>query len=52
MDLMFAFLLATVLLVAAWRGPRLVTLALSAVTFAVTLAIYLHHATDRLALSF
>ena len=33
-------------------GPRSVALALFAASFVISVAIYLHHATDRLQLSF
>lgn len=47
-----AFLMATATMLAAWRGSRTIALALFGVTFAATLAIYMHHATDILPLSF
>lgn len=42
----------TVVLLVASFGPRTLALALFAVTFIASVAIYLHHATDRLQLSF
>ena len=48
LTLLFAALTATLL--AAWWGSR--TLTLFAVTFIASVATYLHHATDKLNLSF
>ena len=42
----------TTILVAAWLGSRTLTLTLFAVTFIASVATYLHHATDKLNLSF
>ncbi|SED88745.1 hypothetical protein SAMN05519104_4655 [Rhizobiales bacterium GAS188] len=52
MYLTLTFPLATLLLMLAWHGPRGAVLGLSALTFAVAVAVYLHHATDKLPLSF
>jgi hypothetical protein len=52
MEFTALFLAVTVVMLAAWRGPRTWTLALFAATLAACVATYLHHATDLLALSF
>jgi hypothetical protein len=52
MEFTALFLGLTVVLLVAWRGSRRVALALFAVTFIASVAIYLHHATDTLQLSF
>jgi hypothetical protein len=52
MEFTALFLALTVVLVVASLGPRSLALVLFAVTFITSLAIYLHHATDRLQLSF
>jgi hypothetical protein len=39
-------------LLAAWWGSRTLALMLFAVTFVASVATYLHHATDKLNLSF
>ncbi len=52
MYLAAGFLLATATMVAAWYGDRALALGLFALALAATLAIYLHHATNTLALSF
>jgi hypothetical protein len=52
MEFTALFLGLTVTLLVAWLGPRRVALALFAVTFIASVAIYLHHATDKLQLSF
>jgi hypothetical protein len=46
------FLGLTVVLLVATLGRRRLALALFAVTFISSVAIYLHHATDKLQLSF
>jgi len=46
------FLAVTVVLLVAWHGSRTVALALFAVTLIAAVAIYLHHASDALKLSF
>ena len=48
--LLFAALTATLL--AAWWGSRTLALTLFAITFVASVATYLHHATDKLNLSF
>jgi Family of unknown function (DUF5993) len=52
MEFTAQFLGLTVALLVAWLGPRSLTVALFAATFIISIAIYLHHATDRLPLSF
>ena len=52
MEFTAQFLGLTVVLLVAWLGSRRLALALFAVTFIVSVAIYLHHATDTLQLSF
>jgi tryptophan-rich sensory protein len=52
MEFIALFFAVTVILVVAWRGPRTAALLLFAVTFIASVATYLHHATDKLNLSF
>jgi len=52
MEFTAQFLGLTVVLLVAWLGPRSLAVALFAATFIISIAIYLHHATDRLPLSF
>ena len=52
MEFTVLFLVFAVAMLAAWRGPRAWALALFAATLATCIVIYLHHATDVLALSF
>jgi hypothetical protein len=52
MEFTLLFLAVMIVMLAAWLGPRLLALALFAVTFAGAVATYLHHATDVLPLSF
>jgi hypothetical protein len=52
MEFTALFLAVTVVMLAAWRGPRGLALALFAVTLIASVATYLHHATDTLKLSF
>jgi len=52
MELTTLFLAVTVVMLAAWRGPRMLALALFGATLAACIATYLHHATDVLELSF
>ena len=47
-----AFLLISATLIAAWRGSRPLALSLFAVSLAALIAIFAHHATDTLPLSF
>ena len=46
------FLAVTVVMLAAWLGPRTTALALFAATLVACVATYLHHASDVLKLSF
>lgn len=52
MEFTALFLAVTIVLVAAWLGPRTLALALFAATLVASVATYLHHATDVLKLSF
>jgi Family of unknown function (DUF5993) len=52
MEFTLLFLAVTIVLLAAWLGPRMLALVLFGVTLAASIATYLHHATDVLKLSF
>jgi hypothetical protein len=52
MEFTALFLTVTLVMLIAWRGPRALAFAIFAVTFIVSVATYLHHATDVLKLSF
>lgn len=52
MEFTALFLAVTVVLLVAWRGMRVLALALFAATLAACVATYLHHASDVLKLSF
>ena len=52
MEFTALFLALTIVMLAAWLGPRRLALALFAVTLVAAVATYLHHATDTLKLSF
>jgi hypothetical protein len=52
MEFTALFLAVAVVMLAAWRGSRRLTLSLFAATFVACVATYLHHATDVLKLSF
>jgi Family of unknown function (DUF5993) len=52
MEFTALFLAVTVVLLFAWCGARPVALALFAATLVASVAVYLHHATDALTLSF
>jgi hypothetical protein len=52
MDQMLLFLLFAATMIAAWRGRRALALALFGLSLVLSLADYLHHATDALPLSF
>jgi hypothetical protein len=52
MEFTALFLAVTVAMLFAWWGPRSVALALFAATLVACVAVYLHHATDALTLSF
>jgi hypothetical protein len=52
MEFTLLFLAIAVVMLAAWRGPRPLALALYAAVLIACVATYLHHATDTLKLSF
>jgi Family of unknown function (DUF5993) len=52
MEFTALFLAATIVMVAAWWGTRMLALALFGVTLLACIATYLHHASDALKLSF
>jgi hypothetical protein len=52
MEFTALFLAVTIVMIAAWRGPRTLALALFAVTLVACVATYLHHASTVLKLSF
>ena len=52
MEFTLLFLAITVVMLAAWRGPRPLALGLFAAVLIACVATYLHHATDTLKLSF
>jgi hypothetical protein len=52
MEFTALFLAITIVMLAAWRGPRSRALTLFAVVLMASVATYLHHATDTLKLSF
>ncbi|WP_461331475.1 DUF5993 family protein [Bradyrhizobium elkanii] len=52
MDFTALFLAITIAMLVAWRGPRPVAIGLFAVILIACVATLLHHATDRLTLSF
>lgn len=52
MEFAALFLAAVIVMLAAWRGSRPLALGLFALVLAASLATYLHHATDKLKLSF
>jgi len=52
MEFTALFLAITIVIIAAWYGPRTLALALFAATLIACVATYLHHATDALKLSF
>ena len=52
MEFTLLFAAVTATLLAAWWGSRTLALTLFAVTFIASVATYLHHATDKLNLSF
>ncbi|HEY7669113.1 MAG TPA: DUF5993 family protein [Hyphomicrobium sp.] len=52
MDFFVIFLVLAASLWAAWRGPARASVLLFAGALLLTVATYLHHATDRLPLSF
>jgi len=52
MEFTALFLAVAIVMLVAWRGSRRLALALFAATLIVSIATYLHHATDVLKLSF
>jgi Family of unknown function (DUF5993) len=52
MEFTALFLAVTVAMAVAWRGPRSLALTLFAAVLLLSVATYLHHATDTLNLSF
>ena len=52
MEFTVLFLVAVIVMLAAWRGARPLALGLFALVIAASLATYLRHATDTLKLSF
>jgi Family of unknown function (DUF5993) len=52
MEFTALFLAITIAMLIAWRGPRPLAIGLSAVILVAYVATFLHHATDRLNLSF
>ena len=52
MEFTALFLAITVTMLVAWRGPRPAAIGLFAVVLIACVATFLHHATDRLNLSF
>jgi hypothetical protein len=52
MEFTLLFLAIAVVMLTAWRGPRPLALGLFAAVMIACVAIYLHHATDTLKLSF
>jgi Family of unknown function (DUF5993) len=52
MEFTALFLAIAITMLIAWRGPRPVAISLFAVVLIACVATFLHHATDRLNLSF
>ena len=52
MEFTTLFLAITIAMLVAWRGPRPLAIGLFAVILVACAATVLHHATDRLTLSF
>ncbi|MFB9262597.1 DUF5993 family protein [Bradyrhizobium erythrophlei] len=52
MEFTALFLAIRIVMVMAWRGPRPVAIGLFGVVLIACVATFLHHATDRLTLSF
>jgi hypothetical protein len=52
MEFTALFLAVTVVMGVAWRGPQSLALTLFAAALLLSVATYLHHATDTLNLSF
>lgn len=52
MEFTALFLAITITMLVAWRGPRPLALLLVALVLVACVATFLHHATDKLNLSF
>ena len=52
MEFTILFLATAIVMLTAWRGPRPLALGLFGAVLIACVAIYLHHATDTLKLSF
>jgi hypothetical protein len=52
MEFTVLFLATAIVMLTAWRGPRLLALSLFGALLIACVATYLHHATDTLKLSF
>ena len=52
MEFTVLFLAITIAMLVAWRGPRSAAIGVFAVILIACVATFLHHATDRLNLSF
>jgi len=52
MEFTLLFLGVTIVMLVAWRGPRPLAIGLFAAVLIACVATFLHHATDRLTLSF
>ena len=52
MEFTLLFLAITIAMVVAWRGPRSAAIGVCAAVLIACVATFLHHATDRLNLSF
>lgn len=52
MEFTALFLAITITMLVAWRGPRPLALSLFALVLVACVATFLHHATDKLNLSF
>lgn len=52
MEFTLLFLILAVVMLIAWRGPRLLAIGLCGAVLIACIATYLHHATDTLKLSF
>ena len=52
MEFTLLFLAVAIVMLAAWRGSRVLALGLYAAVMIACVATYLHHATDTLTLSF
>ncbi len=52
MEFTALFLAISIVMLIAWRGPRPLAIGLFAAVLVACVATFLHHATDRLTLSF